>query len=268
MNASIAELLKARLQDLTYIGRLAGLVRGQSYDRQGTKITIPVALSVQDRVACDATPDLQDMVPNDGYASMVYFEDLGISKTTSRTRGITFTSRLRLVCWLNSGRLGGDATAGDKIAQVFITQLTHGPYNSGPYIGVRHRVDGMPVRGPGLFQGYTYPDSARQFLMPPFDAFAIDVSTEFRVRAGCEEEVLEQVEGCWTPPVIITPEPSDTTCRYLKVCGTPEVGDVATWDGTQWVPEAPTGGGWTPDETTNPGFLTLPSGGVIPILFL
>jgi hypothetical protein len=182
------------------------------------------------------------MVPDDRYACMVYFEDLGITRTSSRTRGVTFTSRLRLVCWINTARLGGDAFAGDKIAQAFVGLVNYGPYNTGSFTGVRHRADVFPQRGATIFSPYTYPEAARQYLMPPFDAFAIEVLTEFRVRPGCEEEVLEQAEDCWEPPVIITPTPPDTSCRYLRVCGTPEVGDVATWDGDRWVPQAPTGG--------------------------
>lgn len=247
MNATVAELIKARLQDLTYVGRLAGLVRVISYERQGTKVTIPVAMSVQDRVACEAGNELREMVPDDRYASMVYFEDAGVTRSATRTRGVIFTSRVRLVCWLNTARLGGEAMAADKLAQVFVGLINHGPYNSGPFLGVRHRVEGMPERGTGLFQRYTYPDSSRQYLMHPFDAFGMEVVTEFRIRPGCEDEVVEDVDGCATPPVIITPTPNDSDCRYLKVCGTPVEGDVATWDGEKWVPQAP--GGVTSDIT-------------------
>lgn len=271
MNATVAELLKERLKDIPWIGRLAGLVRPITYERSGAKITIPVAASVQDRSGCASSEALREMVPDDQYAAMVYFEDQGTTRTTSRTRGTLYTSNLRLVCWVNVSKLGGDILAADQVMEKLVHALTAGPYNVGSFQGVRHRAQAFPARGTTLFSVYQYPDSARQYLMPPFDAFAIDIASEFRITKGCEADVELEDIACWTnPPVVLPPTDPASGCVVLRICGTPSVGDVATWDGEKYVPQAPTGGGsggWTPDETTNPGFLTLPSGGIIPIIF-
>lgn len=197
MNASIAEMLKLRLQGFSYVEKLAGLVRPVTHER-GSKVTIPVASNVEDVLQCgDST--LLDMVPDERYRAIVYFEDMGLAQVKSRTRGISWTSRLRLVCWLNTAKLGGGATTGDQVAQQFMHALSSHLYNSGPFIGVRHRITGMPTKGSSLFSQYTYPDSARQYLMHPFDAFGIDIETEFRIKPGCEPEVNPTDGSCWTP---------------------------------------------------------------------
>ena len=267
MNATIAEILKGRLEDILWIGRLAGLVRPVTYERNGGTITIPVAVSVQDRSGCAASDELREMVPDDQYGAMVYFEDQGATRSQSRTRGVHFVSSVRLVCWVNVSRLGGDMLAADHVMTKLIHALTAGPYNLGNLQGIRHRAQAAPARGAALFAAYNYPNSSRQYLMPPFDAFAIDINTEYRLMPGCEEDVELEDVGCWSPPVVLPPTDPASGCAVLRVCGTPEVGDVATWDGEQWVPAAPASGGWVPDETTNPGYLTLPSGGIIPIIF-
>lgn len=268
MNQTIAEVLKGRIDGFTWIGRLAGLVRPITKERAGKKITIPVAASVIDRSGCEASDALREMVPDEGYGAMAYFEDGGITSQQSRTRGISWVSHLRLVVWVNTSKLGGDLLVPDLAAQNLVHALTHGPYNTDSLIGVRHLATGMPVRGAGLFSQYTYPESARQYLLHPFDAFAIDIETRFRIRDGCEEDVASEDISCWTPPVVITPPGPASDCRIMRVCGTPADGQIAQYNATteRWEPVTISAGAPTYDTTTNPGFLTIPGVGMIPIL--
>lgn len=199
MNAAIAELLKVRLQDFSYVEKLAGMVRSITYERAGGKVTIPVASSVEDVLQCgDST--LQEMIPDERYKAIVYFEDMGAVPVKSRTRGTSWTSKIRCVCWLNTARLGGNVNVGDAVLQQFVHALQSSLYNSGPFIGVRHRIAGVATKGPSLFSAYTYPDSKRQYLLQPFDAFGIDIETELRIKPGCEPEVSGTDVSCWTPP--------------------------------------------------------------------
>lgn len=215
MNASIAELLKLRLQSFSYVEKLAGLVRPVTHERAGSKITIPVASNVEDVLQCrDST--LLEMVPDERYRTIVYFEDMGLVQVKSRTRGLSWTSRMRLVCWLNTAKLGGGSTVADQVAQQFMHAIKSNLYNSGPFIGLRHRITGMPVRGSGLFSQYAYPDSARQYLMHPFDAFGIEIETEFRIKPGCEPEVITTDGSCWTPDASIRRRhPREFSCEEL-----------------------------------------------------
>lgn len=150
MNASIAELLKLRIQQFSYVEKLGGLVRAVTFERQGQKITIPIGSGVEDPLEC-GDEQLLDLVPDERYRCIVFFEDRGLVPVTSRTRGQSWTSNLRLVCWVNTSLLGGDVNAGDAIMQQFLGAIQSGLYNLDPFIGVRHKLAGVATKGPSIF---------------------------------------------------------------------------------------------------------------------
>lgn len=216
MNALIALLLKDRISQFTYVDRLAGLVRAITREQSGGPVTIPVAIDVDDPLACGEST-MRDMVPDEAYACMVYFEDKGMRRVQTRTRGISYESRLRLVCWVNTAKLNGDAYAADRILQQFASDLHTGMYNDGPFIGLRHTVEAVPERGKGLFSAYNYPDSVRQYLLYPFDAFALDILTTLRIKPGCEDVVTASDTACWAPPTTRRRrQPSEFSCDELN----------------------------------------------------
>lgn len=216
MNGRIASLLQDRISGFSYVDKIAGLVRALTKQREGKDITIPVGVGVIDDLQCDESTQ-RDMIPDNAYRCMVYFEDRGLRKIVQRTRGVSFESRLRLVCWINVEKLNGDVAAADKIMQQFIGSLTSNLYNDGPFIGVRHQVEAIPERGKTLFSAYTYPEGVRQYLMLPYDAFAIDIVTALRIRPGCEDEVVENDVACWTPPTTKRRKnPSEFSCEELQ----------------------------------------------------
>lgn len=215
MNAAIAELLKLRLASFTYVDKLGGLVRPITFQRAGKNITIPVSITVDDPLACpDST--LLELVPNEAYRLIVYFEDRGLTPNPSRTRGMSYTSNIRLVCWVNTKKLGGDNSAGDRIMQEFLGSMRTGMYNEGPFAGIRHKVESIPQKGAGLFSAYSYDAAVRQYLMWPFDAFAIDIATEFRLNPNCDIPIDPTNVACWTPPTTRRKRnPSEFTCEEL-----------------------------------------------------
>lgn len=217
MNALLALLLKDRISAFTYVDRLAGLVRAVSREQAGGEtITIPVAIGVDDPLACGDSLVL-DLVPDERYACMVYFEDKGCRTVQTRTRGTSFECRMRMVCWVNTARFNGDPYAGDRILQQFVGAIPSSVYNDGPFIGVRHSIEAVPERGKGLFSLYTYPSEARQYLLYPFDAFAIDILTVLRIKPGCEDQVNTTNAECWTPPANRRRRfPSEFTCEELN----------------------------------------------------
>ena len=216
MNASIASILKDRISQFTYVDRLAGMVRVGQMERAGQVLKLPIAIDADDDLACDDST-LRDMVPDERYACMVYFEDRGFQRITSRTRGTSYRSTLRLVCWVNTAKFSGDHLASERILQQFLGVVhAPSPVNTDTLVGLRTTAETGPERGGSLFSSYTYPESARPFLMWPFDAFAIDIAAEYRLRPGCEDEPLPGDEECWTPPTTRRRKnPSEFTCEEL-----------------------------------------------------
>ena len=263
MNARIAAILKDRISQFTYVDRIAGMVRTAQMERAGQVVKLPVAIDVDDDLACDAST-LRDMVPDEAYACMVYFEDRGFQRITSRTRGTSFRSSIRLVCWVNTAKFGGDHMAGERIMQQFLSEVHQpGPVNTDTLVGLRTTAETSPEHGGGLFSAYTYPESSRQYLLWPFDAFAIDIAAEYRLRPGCEEEPVPGNDSCWTPPTTKRRRnPSEFTCEELQ---DPETGLTAEQLGPDCLDCEGGGGPCDPVTVNRDGvfFQSVPSGGTV-----
>jgi hypothetical protein len=212
----IATILKDRIAAFTYVDKIGGLVRVARQQRAGAEIVIPVAGDVDEAYACDPAT-IRDMVPDDRYGCMVYFEDRGTTRITERTRGTSYRASLRLVCWVNTLKFGSDPTTADRILEQFTNDLNVGqPYNTDTLIGLKHSVEGFPQRGASIFSQYTYPEAERQYLLWPFDAFALDIIATYRIKPGCEEAPVPDDDACWTPPVTRKRRnPSEFTCDEL-----------------------------------------------------
>lgn len=214
MNAAIAELLRDRISAFAYVDKIAGLVRPITFQRAGKEITIPVGIDVTDPLECSEDTQLA-LVPDERYGVIVYFEDrgAGVEKEDGRER---LVSNLRLVCWVNTMKLNSDATAAGRIMQEFKGAMAGSFYNSAGYLRIFHKVSGYPPKGPGLFSPYTYPEGVRQYLLPPFDAFAIDIRTTYMVDASCIVPIDTTDVNCWTPPQTTRRRhPKDFTCEEL-----------------------------------------------------
>lgn len=212
----IASILKDRISAFPYVDKIGGLTRVARYQREGTEVVIPVAGDVDEALACDPST-VRDMVPDDRYGCIVYFEDRGTTRETSRTRGTFYSASLRLVCWINTAKFGSDPVAADRILEQFTNDLNVGqPYNTDTLIGLKHLVSGIPQRGASIFSQYTYPEAARQYLLWPFDAFALDIIATYRIKPGCEEAPVPDDNACWTAPVTSRRRhPSEFTCDEL-----------------------------------------------------
>lgn len=208
MNAAIAELLKARLDDLLFLqdptisNKVGGLVRPIPRNMEGKTKIFPVACNVEDPLACDDST-IRELVPDGRYAVIIYFEDKGIpKKETSRTRGTSYRSIMRMVVWMDTSKLGPTCTTGDIIQREINEAIEGGGrrYDLSPFMHVRHRVIGNAPKDPAIFSKYTYAEAERQFLNWPFDYFAIDIETEFRIFPGCEDQLIPSGADCWAPP--------------------------------------------------------------------
>lgn len=198
MNAAIAELIKARITSIAAVDKIGGLVRPISRVMEGNKVkTFPVACNVTDPLSCDEET-LKELTPTSGYRSIIYFEDRGApQKTVHRTLGIWFTSKLRLVCWMDTTKIGPACTSGDEVEMEMIAAIEGDKYhyNSGIYQGIRHKCS-PAEKSPSIFSKYTYDEANRQFLHWPFDYFALDIDTSFRTIVSCVEPVELDPQTC------------------------------------------------------------------------
>lgn len=238
MNARIAALLLSRLVGLPWIDKTAGLVRvAKKKLVSGKEIRFPVGCNVTDAVACHPS-SVAELSPDTNFISVLYFEDRGaVVVNRTKTKGTSYTSKLRLVVWVNTPKLGDACATGDAV-QLLAQAAIEGDgrrYNSGVFRSVLHRITSVAVKDAGIFSRYTYDDAGRQLFAHPFDYFALDIDTEFRLIAGCEEDLNIDPTECWTPvPGSVTPPTPQ--CPVVRTCGDPSTGDILIWNGAAWMP--------------------------------
>lgn len=201
MNAHIADILLQRIvaADLPWLDKYAGLTRSISKLSGKVKTVLPVACGVTDDLEC-SDQTILDLVPDDGYRSILFIEgDAFPQRLNDRLPGVRYVSKLRIVVWMNCKKLGGGCDCGSQASINLISALElnrRNTYSTDLFKGIRHKVSGGTTRGSEVFARYTFDEERSQYLHYPFDAFAIDVETEFALMPGCEEKLQAQQMPC------------------------------------------------------------------------
>lgn len=218
MNQAIANIIKSQIEDLSFVDKIAGLVTTvymNITDENDNKVqkSFPVA-------CCTTAEDCKagaynDLCPNSAYKTVIYFEDGGVSFSRAAGNYKYYTSRLRLVCWINVAKLLLDecynedtCTISAALIAEIIRALPAFPVHYDYFDFVYHEVTGQQVHSNSIFAGYTYNEKQTQFLMYPFDYFALDIETQFAI-------CLKSTEV------------------YDAACETPTPGSI-TWDSTHY----------------------------------
>lgn len=191
MNQAIANIVKSYISDLAFVDKIAGLVSTIYVDvtdenNNRTQKSFPVA-------CCTTADDCKngaynDLTPNSAYRTVIYFEDGGV--TFNRQRGVFkyFTSRLRMVCWINVAKLYSDdcyndnpCTASTRLITEIIRSIPDFPQDYSPLMQVRSKITNQVIRDNSIFGKYTYNEKQTQYLLAPYDYFALDIETEFAI---------------------------------------------------------------------------------------
>lgn len=202
MNKAIAIFLRDKLA-APYLDRTSGLVQvfekvteGENGLAIAKRIPVTSSASWQE---CNTKLPLQEMVPNSAYKGMLYFEDGGIALRNA-ARGVEYTSRLRAVVWLNTKLIKNapDSAIAAQIQAEMISRINSIVYqNSGVFTRIVAKVVNIPVADKNIFSKYDYEEKTVQYLMSPFDFFALDVQVDFTIPDAC----LKPIEVTTTKPL-------------------------------------------------------------------
>lgn len=198
MNQAIANIIREYIDELSFIDKIAGLVSTQYMtvtNENGVKVqkSYPVACCVS---ADDCKEGAyNDLTPNSDYKTVLYFEDGGVSFVRAQGNFRYYQSRLRLVCWINVAKLNEDpchtdipCTASTNIIIELIRAIPDFPFNYPPFMQVRFEVTNQLIRSNSIFSAYTYNEVQNQYLMAPYDYFALDINTTFAICMTGEDE--------------------------------------------------------------------------------
>lgn len=194
MNKEIADIILSKIDGLAWVDKTAGLVRTSTIHQPSDKGTIKKSFPV----ACDSNNKV-DLIPDSKKLSVMYFEDLGVNILGSDDRYINCESNLRLVVWLNGKRLGYDGCGISSIAIMSILKVFAGlfnPFNQGNFVKVKISGISELPKDASIFGKYTYDEAQTQYLMFPYDYFALQVKTSFSIAFNCLTDFEILPEQC------------------------------------------------------------------------
>jgi len=199
MNTVIANQLKGKiLSTITWADRVVGMVRPLTYV---TGSEIPVVNTIP--ISCDLEASQRDcisnkqhhVVPDSSLKALIYFEDGGCAPTGKSVRGLSFTSSITLVCWMNLQKLGKTDCSASAFGEA---QLIEALYNFqetvSPINTIKVTQVSIAPKSPGIFSRYTYDQTALQYLIYPYDYFALDLKISFEVPFGCIDNSWVETE--------------------------------------------------------------------------
>jgi len=192
MNQAIANIIKGHIEGLDFIDKIAGLVAPLTFEIKGkdnelVQKTFPIACCVS---ADDCKEGAyNDLMPNSQYKTVIYFEDGGLSFEKSESNWKYYKSTLTLVCWINIEKITDSGlcksevpcTYAARIIAEIIRTLPDFPENHSPFDFVYSEITNQLVRSPSIFSSYTYDEKHSQYLMAPYDYFALTIETNFAV---------------------------------------------------------------------------------------
>lgn len=186
MNQAIAAIIKGHIEGLDFVDKIAGLVSTTYMTIDGVQKSFPIACCV---TADDCKEGAyNDLCPDSKYKTIIYFEDGGVSFDKYESNWKYYTSNLRLVCWINVAKILGDScnngticTLSSKLIADIIRALPAHPENHSPFDFVYSEVINQVVRSNSIFANYTFNELQTQFLMYPYDYFALDITTHFAI---------------------------------------------------------------------------------------
>lgn len=200
MDVEVASIVKEYLSSLSFIDKLAGLVKTVTKtdldkDNRPVKKTFPVACGV-DFAQCITNGKYTDLVPNSKIGCMVYLEDNGGVRLIGRNgKNYRFNASYRLVSWINSKKLGYEnCSITAQMILSIISALPENPINEGIYQRLLVEVLGQDPKSYVPFSKYSYDEDKTQYLMHPFDYFSLPIEVTFEINPACAAEFIKQTE--------------------------------------------------------------------------
>jgi len=201
MNKELASILRNKIASLPFMDLKAGLaqiVESSTYPDTAEGVTakalrhrMPVSYDVTGR-GDDCLGREVSLVPDSSRKSILYFEDYGTVAGGRREGLRQYTSKIRLVMWLNRERLVGDAykeiTA--YCVSAIIGKICRGQYENLDIFNQLHvKESAIPAQNSDLFARYTYDETVRQYLRPPYEFFAIDFLCTYFLSDNCINKI-------------------------------------------------------------------------------
>lgn len=188
----LEQALRTTVTDINFIERYGGIVQAVSRVRENGVDIFPVSryVSVSD---CFDNGRYRDLVPDDSYKSVAYWEQRGSSEITPiGPKGLLWriSQTMRLVCWLNLAKMGlTDYDAVDQL-ELYAIKAIHGQSGDvNTSLGYKFSYNvisfrTVPREAQAVFKPYSYQDQQQAYFWPN-GFFAVDFTIRAELAAGC-----------------------------------------------------------------------------------
>jgi len=143
-----------------------------------------------DKTACNNYSDYIDLIPNSNKKSIIYFEEDGLSSTMINNNIIEIEANIKLICWVNLKKINSSLTNAELIKLNVIKAVPDLLPNIGGYSFIRILPTGEDVKNVSIFSKYTYNEEEKQYLIFPFDYFALNYQVKFYMGRDCVEDIV------------------------------------------------------------------------------
>jgi hypothetical protein len=195
MIVQLGDILISKIETLPFIDKKAGVVKVISYKedkKNGRVISFPASVNTT-LEQCEGR--YTDLLPDSKKKSVLFLEDRGVRFVEKEGRKMHFRGSVNLVCWLNMPLLGyadQPSISGLAIASI-ISRFPDTPFNSGIFNMINIQVIGQEAKSVNPFSRYTIDETVKQFLMYPYDYFALAIDIDFMITKDCIVMLEEQL---------------------------------------------------------------------------
>lgn len=185
MNGQIANYIVSLIDTGLWIDKIAAVVVPLAIRNEGEpEKKYPVACGAQHR-ECNVGK-YTDLLPKSKYKSVVFFEDQGATFGVTRRDLMDMTSRLRMIVWLNLQKLGETSCNNSAaVIQDIIRHLPQFPQDNGDFLRLDIKLASEAVKSREIFGRYTLDEPVLQYLIYPYDYFALDFNCKWVMNITC-----------------------------------------------------------------------------------
>lgn len=195
---NVAKDILEQINSIHWLDTYAGIVKtvSKEYQENGVPVVKRFPVSCEATTSdCFSNGTYKDLVPDSSKKSILYFEEVGGAQLISKERDVfNYQTTLRMVCWLNQKLLGTeDCSISDKAICDIMNAMNFKRHNNVPLnlqkINIRFAT--QEAKTANIFAAYNYQEEKSQYLMYPFDYFALNFVVQFSINKNCCEGIPE-----------------------------------------------------------------------------
>ena len=188
MQKELAAYIMPFLVGTPGFSKFGGLVQTLETSEKATDSRAPVRYPVTlDIYPAPAEPlaGYVDFVPDTAESGLLYAEAGGLRYVGNVGDRLLFEGKLTLVAWMQ-GAEGSTAPVAQATANLLRRLLPLAqPRNSGPLTRIVVKPGRLLAVEDGLFSRYTYRQDIKQYLLAPFGALGIELTSTYQIHPDC-----------------------------------------------------------------------------------